>query len=197
MLRAHHLVEVLLRPAHEAFEHGHERLAGGRERIFHARGHLGIDRAAHKVVLLQVAQRLREHFLGTIEHFAVKLAETQRAGRVLVEVIEHEERPFVAELAHHLADGAREVGGVYLGCHRVEKKESFDFAAAKILTFFRKPSLQGKISKINLKLFSDFLGGAPILTVWKPSHRAVPSCGNGRKAVLLHPQTRKMFHFLK
>src|SRR5205085_10825042 len=88
----------------------HERMAKRCQRVFDARRHLGIDAARHEAVLLELAQRLREHLLRDTADAAAQLVE---AGRPLDEDREHEDRPLVADLREHLARRAA-------GAHHVE-----------------------------------------------------------------------------
>ena len=91
---------------------GHERFAAGREGVFDARRYFGVDRARKQAVLFEPPQGRGEHLLRDVGHPAVYLRKAQTPARV--QVVEHQQGPFVAEAVHDIADGT---GGVpRIGC---------------------------------------------------------------------------------
>ena len=101
-------VEIFLCPPDKRCEVGHERLAAGRERIFHAGRHLGVDLARQQPVLFQLAECRCEHLLRDVGRPAVDFRKTQAPARM--EVVEYQQRPLVPEAVDDMADRAVGVG---------------------------------------------------------------------------------------
>ncbi len=107
-----HLFEMYKCPADEGGDMGHKGLTAGGETIFYAWWHFGIQGATNQTYLLQTFERLREHFLGTIRHLTVQLVETKCA--FVVQLVQHKQRPFVAEFVNHIPNRTVHVLRIYL-----------------------------------------------------------------------------------
>ena len=114
--------EIFLCPPDKRCEVGHERLAAGRERIFHAGRHLGVDLARQQPVLFQLAECRCEHLLRDVGRPAVDFRKTQAPARM--EVVEYQQRPLVPEAVDDMADRAVGVGRV-CGFFHVRSGRSF------------------------------------------------------------------------
>ena len=91
---------MLQSPADKGGDMGHEGLSADSKAVLHPRRHFGINLPADETDLLQTFERLGEHLLGAIRHLTVQLIEPQRA--LVVQLVQHQERPLVAELVNHV-----------------------------------------------------------------------------------------------
>ena len=89
----------------------HEGLSAGGETVLHTWRHFGIDLSASQTYLFEPFERLREHLLRAIRHLAVQLVEAQRT--FVMQLVKHQERPFVPELIYHIPNWTSQVAWVY------------------------------------------------------------------------------------
>ena len=107
-----HLFEMFKCPADEGGDMGHEGLPADSKAVLHPRRHFGINLTADETDLLQTFERLGEHLLGAIRHLAVQLIETKRA--FVVQLVQHKQRPFVAEFVNHVPNRTVQVLRIHL-----------------------------------------------------------------------------------
>ena len=87
-------------PIYETKDWWHEGLTAGGEAVLNSRRHFGINLPADKPYLFKPFERLGEHLLGAIRHLTVQLIETKCA--FVVQLVQHKQRPFVAEFVNHV-----------------------------------------------------------------------------------------------
>ena len=91
-------------PTDKAFDVWHQRLAGFRKLVFDPGRDFGVDRSRNEPVGFQRPERDGQHTLGNVGNRFLDVAETHRA--VCVQSDHDKHRPFVAEPAQDVPDGA-------------------------------------------------------------------------------------------
>ena len=103
---------MLQSPADKGGDMGHEGLPADSKAVLHPRRHFGINLTADETDLLQTFERLGEHLLGAIRHLPMQLIETERA--FVVQLVQHKQRPFVAEFVNHVPNRTVQVLRIHL-----------------------------------------------------------------------------------
>ena len=103
-LRSFDFVDVCDCPLAERGDGAAERHPERRQRVFHPRGNFGVDRPHDQTVALEIAQGLRQHFLGDALDVSAQLVETVR--RAVGEQAHHHHGPLVGDAVEDQPDRA-------------------------------------------------------------------------------------------
>ena len=93
----HYGLHVLQCPLYQRIDMREQRMSPGRQRILDPRRHLGVHRAGDVPVVLQRAQRHRQHLLRYVRYLPLQLLEPYGILARFVQSINDQKRPFVAK----------------------------------------------------------------------------------------------------